>query len=329
MFKRLYYKLQLAWHGLFYGMSGAEKVVNTPGACTSDGVEILQQQTGGGVFADMLEEKQTQQVKETVDAYYRIYREADKIDTSSIQIIGEDEDGVIFAPVTRLKKKTLADFIVHAPVFNPDDAKIRTIQDNKHLEDNYNYNPALLFKYNTTLKVTRDNFIPRFEIDKLVTKMVVRECEYNKALVDLYLPSTASQFGKVDAIVISNLHDLLNNKKYKSDLTDFTEFEWFSDKAWNTEDMLLFKYEIVDLIGINKFDGSIVLTYLCNIIEDGKDITERHRTKELDEKYAIEAPKKESIDIFAYERKLKRDKEKNNKKEIDLSNLTSNKLEIN
>ena len=89
--------------------------------------------------------------------------------------------------------------------------------------------------------------------------------------------------------------------------------------------MLLFKYKVLNLIGINKYDGSIVLTYLCEIIEDGKDLTEKYKTKELDEKYAIEAPKKETIDIFTYERKLKRDKEKNN---IDLNNLTSSKIEI-
>jgi hypothetical protein len=325
MLKKLYYKIRLAWHGLFYGMSGAEKVINTPGACTSDSVEIIQQQTGGGVFADMLEEKQTQQVKETVDAYYRIFREADKIDTSSIRIIGEDDEGVIFAPITNLKKKTFADFIVHAPVFNPDDAKIRTIQDNFHLEDKYNYNPALLYKYDTTLTVTRDNFTPRFEIDKIVKKMVVRECDNNKAMVDLYLPSEASQFGKIDAIIVSQLHELLKTKNYNSDLIDFTEIEWVSDKAWNTENMLLFKYKVLNLIGINKYDGSIVLTYLCEIIEDGKDLTEKYKTKELDEKYAIEAPKKETIDIFTYERKLNRDKEKNN---IDLNNLTSSKIEI-
>lgn len=326
MLKKIYYNLKLIWHGLFYGMSNAEKIINTPSAMSSDGIEIIQQKSNGGVFADMLEKKQTQQVKETVDAYYRIYKEANKFDTSSIKIIGEDENGIIFAPITKLKKKTVADFINHIPVFNPDNAKIRTIQDNRHLEDNYNINPAYLFKYETILTVSRDNFTPRFEIDKLVKKMVVRECEGNMALVDLYLPSEASQFGKTDAIVISNLHSLMSEKKYKSDLTDFTEFEWVSDHAWNTEDLKLFRYKVNALIGINKYDGSIVLTYLCEIINDGQDLTEKYKTKELDEKYLLEAPKQDIIDIFTYERKL--NKEKNKLTEIDINNLNNNILKI-
>lgn len=326
MIKKLYYKLRLLWHSIFYGMSGAEKLINTPGTAVNS-IEVMQKQMGGSVFADMLEEKQTQQVVETVDAYYRIYKEADKWDTSSIKIIGEDEDGVIFGNTARLKKKTKTDFMKHPPVFNPDDFKIRTIQDNKHLEDKYNTNPSQLFKYETTLKVLRDNFTPRFELDKIVKKMVVREHSKELALVDLYIPSEASQFGKIDAIIISNLHSLRNEKRYKSDLTDFLGFEWFSDKGWNTDDVCLFKYEVIDLIGINLFDGSFVLTYYCRIVEDGKDLTEKYKTKELDEKYLLEAPKSDKVDIFAYARKIERDKQKKNN-EIDLDNLSTTKIKL-
>ena len=37
-------------------------------------------------------------------------------------------------------------------------------------------------------------------------------------------------------------------------------------------------------------------------------------TKELDEKYQNEAPKREDIDIFTYTRKIERDKNKKNNK---------------
>lgn len=325
--KKIYYNLKLLWHSIFYGMSGAEKIINAPGSTLNE-VEVIQKQTGGGVFADMLEEKQTQQVKETVDAYYRVYKEADNWDTSSITILGEDEEGVIFGNTTRLRKKNKTDFMKHPPIFNPDNLEIRTIQDNKHLEDKYNTNPNQYFKYETTLKVFRDNFTPRFEIDKIVKKMVVREYSKDIALVDLYIPSEASQFGKIDAIVISNIYSLKNEEKYKSDLVDFIGFEWYSDKGWNTEDVCLFKYEVIDLIGINIFDGSFVLTYNCKIIENGKDLTEKYKTKELDEKYLMEAPKTENVDVFAYARKIERDKEKNKNKEIDLNNLSTTTIKL-
>ena len=327
MLKKIYYKLRLLWHGIFYGLSGADKIINAPGG-SIDGVEIVQQKTNGGVFADMLEEKKTQEVVEMVDAYYRIHKEANKWDTSSIKIIGEDENGLIFNSTSRLKKKTKIDFMQHPPVFNPDSFNIRTIQDNKHFEDKYNCNPSLQYKYETTLKVFRDDFTPRFEIDKLVKKMVVREISTEEALVDLYLPAEASQFGKIDAIVISNLHTLKNEKRYKSDLVDFVGFEWVSDKGWNSEDICLFKYEVKDLIGINIFDGSFVLTYFCKIIENGKDLTEKYQTKELDEKYAMEAPKRDDIDIFTYARKIERDNKKKLNNNIDLDNLKSTTFKL-
>lgn len=328
MLNNFFRKIKISVYAFFYGLSKADKLLSTSNPIL-DSTEIQQNIGGGGIFSDMLEMKQTQQVKEAVDAHYRIYRESQKIDTSSIKIIGEDENGIIFSPITSLKRKTVSDFMKHPPVYNPENAKIRTIQDNKHLEDKYQINPNLHYAYDTTLTIEREDFEPRFKIEKIVKKIVVRECEDNKALVDLYVPSDASQFGKIDAIVISNLNKIMNEKIYKSDLVDFKTFEWVSDKGWNVEDLLYFKYNVISLIDINKYDGSFVLTYLCNIIEDGKDLTEKYRTKELDEKYAIEAPKKDTIDIFAYKRKLERDKIKNKKTEIDLENLGTDVIKIN
>lgn len=323
-FKR---NVKLFFYGLFSGLISADKMISTQ-TTSLDSLNTIQQNlNNGGVFSDMLETKLTQQVKETVDAHYRIYREADKYDTSSIRIISEDENGVVFSPVTKLKKKTVSDFMKHPPVYNPENAKIRTIQDNKHMEDKYQTNPNILFGYDTTLTVERGDFTPRFKLEKLVKKIVVRECEDNKSLVDLYVPSESTQFGKIDAIVISFLHKYMEEKNYNNDLVDFISFEWVSDKGWNVEDLLLFKYIVKKLYSIDKFDGSFVLTYVCEIIEDGKDLTEKYRTKELDEKYANESPKNNAVDIFAYERKIKRDNAKKN--EIDIENLGTSTIKIN
>ena len=329
MFKKFFLNLKLLWHGFFYGMSGAEKIINSPSALSSDGVEIIQQKAGvGGVFADLLEEKKTQEVKEMVDAYYRIYREADKLDVSNIIIVSEDENGVVFGMNGSVRKKTKADFMKHPPVFNPDNIPLRVIQDNKHIENISDISQSL-FNYDTTLIVKRDNFIPRFPIEKIVKKMVVRSLNEEDVLVDLYIPSEASQFGKIDAIVISNIRKMMDNKIYKSDLTDFLEFEWYSDKAWNSEDVCHFKYIIQSLVGINLFDGNIVLTYLSKIVYDGIDLTEKHHTKELDNKYAIGAPKRDDIDIFTYTRHLQKKENKKEENKINFNNLNNIKFTLN
>jgi hypothetical protein len=327
IFNKIITDIKLFFNSIFYGLSGAEKTINGPTG-SAENIAIIQQQLGnGGVFADMLEQKKTQEVAETVDAYYRVFRESQRFDVSDMQIIGEDENGVIFKPITKLKHKTLSDFLKHPPVFNPDNAKIRTIQDNKHLENTYHTNQSELFNYETTLNVTRDNFIPRFKIEKIAKRMVVRECEDNKALVDIYVPSEASQFGKIDAIVISNLFSLKNEGRYKSDLVDFKTIEWVSDKAWNSEDIMLFRYNVIQLIGINEYDGSLVLTYLCEILDDGYDLTAKYKTAELDKKYSEYAPKREVVDIFCLERNLNKKGEKKEER-IDLNNLNKTNFKL-
>lgn len=323
LIKKIYNNIRLMFYSLIYSMSGPNKILTSSN--NSNDVEIIDvKNQDGGVFYDLLQEKKTQQVVETVDAYYRVFKESDKFDTSSIRMIDDGENGYIFV-TDRLKRKLKTKFMKHIPIFNPDNLDVRTIQDNRHLENKYETSTSL-YKYDTILTVFRDEFTPRFEIDKLVKKMVVRDISNKNCLVDLYLPCEASQFGKIDAIIISNLYTLMNEKRFKSDLIEFTGFEWVSDKAWNSDDICLFKYNVIDIVGINKFDGSFVISYLCEVVNDGTDLTEKYKTESLDEKYKTEAPKRDDIDIFTYERKIKRENEKN--KKINIDNLETTRFKL-
>lgn len=324
------------WHSLFHGMSGAEKAILSPKSDDNQ-IGVVQQIGGGGVFADMLEQKETQQVVEMRDKYYRVYKESDNYDTSTITIVSEDENGVVFGNTNGLKKKTKGDFIKHPPVYNPNNLQLRTIQDNKHIEkkksllsinessDSINELIATANDFDVTLTIERDGITPRFFLEKYTKKIVVFE-NNNRAIVDLYIPSEASMFGKIDAMLIANLHRMKEEKTLKSDLTDIIGFEWYSDKAWNTGDVCLFKYDDIKFIGIDIFDGSFVLSFDCNVVENGRYLAEKFITKELDEKYATEAAKSDVIDIFAYNRKLDRDKSK--KQDVDVNNLGNTTLKL-
>lgn len=47
--------LKSLWHSIFYGMAGADNVINAP-VGSSDGTEIVQRvRGGGGVFEDLLQ----------------------------------------------------------------------------------------------------------------------------------------------------------------------------------------------------------------------------------------------------------------------------------
>lgn len=322
-FYRIWLGIRLALHFVFYGMESANKLMTEQGG-KDDGHEGINQTIGGGgVFDDMLEEKVTDEVIELRDKHYRVIKEADTYDPTTIVMQFDENGDPVFSNTNRLKKKTKEFFMKHSPVFNDDDNLIiRTIQDNKHMETEKSlvsinedgsdlYIPKGLYDYETTLTIGRRDIIPRFYIEKFVTKVCVRQKnEAERALVDMYLPTQASQFGKIDAILISNIYSIWQEHNLKSDITDILSIEWVSDKGWNADDLCLFKYDDVKYIGCNIFDGSFVLTFDCKIVSDGKYIPEKYITKELTEKYENEAPKSKSTDLFAAGRRTEREKKK-------------------
>lgn len=313
IFKKIRRFFSLLWFAFFQGMVSADKIVR--GTTSKDGgnVEVNQNLRAGGVFNDIVENKVTQEVEELRDKMYRVYKESNKYDTSTITLT-EDESGVTFQHTgEKLKKKKKSDFMKRIKVFGEDAVPVRTIQDNYHIERQDTQSLGI-YDYDTTLTIQRGAFRPRFELEKFVTKIVLRYNDGSKrAKVDFYLPETASQFGKIDAILIANLHQMYDSKQLFSDITDFEKIEWVSYKAWNCDDMCLFSFDEVAPEELNLFDGHFVLTFNCHVLELGKYLPEKYKTKELDNKYQEEAPKKDVIDVSAILRKEKRqEKDKNN-----------------
>lgn len=323
--KRLGTDFRLLWHSLFYGLRAADETM-TAQTSGENGIEINKQVKPGGVFSDMLEQKVTKEVEEMRDKYYRVVREADKYKPGDLTMSIDENGEITFSG--GVKKKTVADFIKHSPVYETKDTTLITIQDNKHFEkevsiDNV-YTPSGLYDYDTTITVEY-GFTPRFNLEKFVKKVVVRKGnDPERSFVDLYLPTEASQFGKIDAILISNLFAIFNEKNFRSDILDIDKIYWYSDKAWNCEEFCSFIYDDVKPSDVNIFDGSFVFTFDCHTVDEKKDLAEKFKTKELDEKYEKEAPKKNTTDIFAINRKNEREK----KKEIDLDNLGASEIKI-
>ena len=314
--------IKMFWYSLFYGMETANKMMISQNGDMSDN-GIHQNISKGGVMEDLLEQRVTKEVEELREKHYRIIKEADKYDPKTIVMTFDEDGNPVFSNTDHILKKTYADFMKHPPVYETDDTQLRTIQDNKTFEKetsigNVNI-PKGLYDYDTTLSVKRGMYEPRIQIDKFVTKMVVRNRQISdRVFVDLYLPTSASQFGKIDAILISNLYSMFESKNYRSDLTEFDEIEWYSDKAWNSDDMCLFKYDDIKLIDIVVFDGSFVFIFDCHIISNGDSIVEKYMTEEMDEKYANLAPKSNAADLFAVKRRNDKINEENNN--INLKN---------
>ena len=321
LFKKTLFSIKLFFYSLMYGMKNANDLLTRQGGEDNDN-GIFKVINNNNVMNDLIEQNVTKEVEELREKHYRIVKEADKYDTSTIKISFDSDGNPIFSETDHLRKKTKADFMKHCDVLNEHNDVIRTIQDNRNFGHNNLHIANGVYDYDTTLTIERDGIMPRFEIEKFVTKIVVRENskDNKRAFVDFYLPTMASQFGKIDAIFVSNLHTMFETKNFRSDILDIFSIEWVSDKAWNSDDICLFKYDDIKATEMNVYDGNFVISFDCNIVSDGEYIPEKYMTKEMDEKYESLAPKSNAVDLFAIKRRNdKIDEEKNN---INLNTTT-------
>lgn len=323
LIRKIWQYMVFLWHSLFRGMASADSLIQT-NAGSEDGVESIREVHAGSVWDDLLHGRETQRVKEFRDRYYRVMREADRYDTSVLWK-GRTRSGWD-GSAPRLKKKGSEFYLRQPVVLNEEGYKIRTVQDNrifgKPLPDSPVEAalsiPKGLYDYDTTLEMERDGITPRFKIEKFTKRMVVRNNgnDGSRSYVDLYLPAESSQFGKIDAILISNLHAMMETGNLNSDITDIKSMRWFSDKAWNSDDFHLFEYDDVKPRSIHLFDGSFVITFDCRTVHDGDDNTEQYRQGAVTVQYESNAPKGEAIDIFTLHRKIEEEAAAENKVEI-------------
>lgn len=315
MFKKVIVNLKIFFHGLFHGMKGADEVISQTASYGSNGTEINQQQEVQSEIQDFLRGEETQFVKETRDEYYRSFIESKNY---HVDVVDFKDDGT--SPITGVvRKKTALDFACKIEVFNPEKLGLRVIQDNKFIPKHNNFFPDEVMKFgmddfDTLINVERD-FIPSFKIERYTNKVVVRTINKKKAYVDFYITMYASQFGKVDAILISKLTDLKKTGNKRSDITDLKSINFITNNAFGENDLCEFIFTDISFKSINVFDGNFVLTFEATIDNDGKSVVEKYKTKELDEKLSKHAVrdniKQNGIDIFTAKRDIDRNDDLN------------------
>lgn len=314
--------------GLMFGLKSADKTITTSSKEKSDDSHILQGKIVDNVFSDFLAGEETQRVIEYRDAYYRDFIESDhyKLNLEGMGVDGDNgeiNDSEEFSATAT--KKSISDYIIKGKFYNPKKHEIRVVQDNKFVQshiamvslDEDGDEAASWIKKGEDkavplIDIIRDDFTPRFKIEEYANKVVVRHTKSKKKwYIDLYTTMYASQFGKVDAILIATLNRMKTDDVKKSDITDIKGIRFVTDKAAGEDDLRLFEFDSMKFLGIDTFDGNFILRYEGKLVHDGFDITAKYRTKELDEKYLTNAPRDgKVIDMFTIERNLKKKEEK-------------------
>ena len=314
--KKLKLNAIVFFNSFFRGLRSADvAMLSQVSGKDGDDQEISHKLEINSVYNDLLQEKKTQEVMETIDMSYRVAREANKYEVTLIGDLGDDSVGSDKMLSAIAVKKVAMKFNKHPEVFNEKTYHVTLIQDNKMIPKKGNFSATVqdfVDAINTSgndfiplIDLKYDGFTPRFSLGKYITKVVARETKAGKTKVDLYLASEAGQFTKTDAILIAELHRIMDNGLKKSDFLDIAELSFVTDKAFGAEDYIQYNFKSLKFNKISIFDGYFVLTF--NVSEVSTfDIVDAHKTKSLDKKYEEMAPRKDGIsleDVGAIERR--------------------------
>ena len=302
--RKLRNNIILFWHGLLFGLKDADsRLMRQIANKKYDDAEINQKIEVGGVYNDLLNQKETQQVKEFRDSYYRVLKEADKFIISTTFDASADE----YRATARRKDSSFQE--QHVIVDESDNLPIKLIQFN-HITnngvtetiemnalDNNETNCQYLFE------VDRCGVIPRFRIEKYIKKVVLKKTtDASKYIMDVYCSIYPRQFNSVDALFISEMRRVMDKKLYTNDTVYFDKFSFTTYKAYNVDD--IHRFELINnrLKDIIIFDGNFVLKYESDAIVNDVDLTEKYKTKEMDEKYETKALKLKALPFECIEK---------------------------
>ena len=300
-FNKIRFSFSFFFHSIFRGMKSADDKtmgMTKEGEIAENAIEEQVQQQG--VLNDLERGEVTQEVMELRDSNYRILKHA-----NDYEYLG---NGNVVAKTKSMIQDDLK-------VFNPENYKILLIQDNKLVVKGLVEATRDIEKEGDTvkedmeeryvLKIERDVF-PRFLIEKYVKKIVIRKSDAFKVKVDLYCSSYARQFIPTDSLFINEMMKIYGKKTRNYDTVDISSIEFITDKAYGADDITLYKFDSLVYESMNMYDKDFVITYSGVPVCDGLDLTEKYKTKEMDEKYATNAPKENaaviSLETAMYER---------------------------
>lgn len=280
--KNFYINLRVFIYSIFHGMEAGNALLEQRENSTDNDSDIVARKEQDSVFKDFIKGEETQRVKETRDEMYRVLEASENLVIEKQKLA--DGTGAILKVVKKPKKKTAADYTLKINVYNPENLPIRLIQDGKiYTVGNSFYVEDLTDKYVSIFKIERD-FIPRFKIENYTNKAVIRIIDDKHVYIDLYTTEYASQFGKVDALLIKQLYDIKKENNKKSDITTFNTFGFVTDKSAGEHSLCEFLYKNIEFQYINTFEGNFVITFKAEVEIDGKFVGDKFKTEELTKK---------------------------------------------
>lgn len=290
---KLYNKIKLFWHALFWGMKGVDSLLTTNQKTQGGSAFEVSDDAGSGVFKDILEQKVTQEVQELRYTSYKVAKESKKY-----RYVGNGK--VVKKSESQLSEK-------HGSIDETDNLPIILIQDSTlicedvltSLNEVNNTNSKKVF-HDYTIKIERD-CMPRFRIENYVKKLVLKQADGNYVL-DLYCSKYPSQFSeKKDRAFLSELKRIKDGMVHNSDILDFQRLSFVTTNAWGVDDWFKFSFNDFELDDISEYDGNYIIRLGCQASIFMENLLDKIYSESAEKKYENkEAKENVVIDFNAY-----------------------------
>lgn len=279
--KKLIRYIKIAFYSLFYGMRSADKMLSTStkdndlDANSVGGIE--QEQEKQSVYKDLLKGEVTEQVRELRHEMYYSERKSKEYE---------------YGGGGRAKKNNMFDY--KGNVDKSDGHKILIVQQNTLIQSSLSESGVEVYgekadisdnigtlirnkprsEKEYRIKIERNGFIPKFKIENYLTKLVVKEIDENKVLIDLYITKYFDKFEKTSKLFHNEMEKIYQGLDVEPNtrlggILNFNEIHFVSKDAYGVPDLVELSYVNFTFDTILEHDGHYILRYVA--YENRKD----------------------------------------------------------
>lgn len=273
--RKLWINIKIFFHYLFTGMAVADKEISSgeKTSSSSDNIGIEQKKEVDNVYSQMLRGEVTEEVKEL---RYEMYQ----ADRKSYEYVYSGGG---------MAEKRNDVFGFDGNVYAEDGLEIEIVQENdaiplsltdygivsygEHVayDDSKDIDPDGLHDGERRLHIKYE-FVPRFKIENFAKKIVVKKVgDETKRVLDLYFWELPNQFERISRLFTNYLKSVYEGEE-RPYVFDIQAVSFISYKAYGTDATKLYAYSNPKYLGIRKFDGNFVVSFIADVAEDGTDL---------------------------------------------------------
>lgn len=278
VFKNIALNASIFFNSLFRGMRAADDIVSTSNADSAAGSGTAEEKKieNDNLYVALVKGEVTQEVKDLRFETYQAAKKADEYDYVGNGVAVKKDKNQIFN-----KAKT--------KVYNEEGLSVYMIQINDLIKASVSESMAAAAlgkepEEKHRISINRQ-WNARFKLENYATQIVVRSKEDGGFIIDFYVPTFPREYDPKDIYFDKEMQILYNQKARMSDIIDFDNINFISEKAFPVEDMLEFSFVSMKYRGINKFNGSYVLSFDAVAEKLGEDVAEEMYDSESERKF--------------------------------------------